>query len=264
MPSTRCGEGKSPAATVDQLSVGRITSLLRLQGCRDYAPIDCDRLSADLKALGAASSPGQAHVFREEVRRLWSAVGRKLRRGRGRSRSRRRRGRAASCGRDSSLSSRRGASGHRKARHRSRSCSHSPVPLVQHGAKPSRSRSAQQSPLVGDDRARGEARKGGSPTWSGGSESGETSSQNKGVARRRRCGSSGAAADQCRTLRSMRQECLDSRPVAPLVSSRLQLDTKDPLRERRNVGDACRHSGSMDHVSRECSRYEAGRLNAGW
>ncbi|CAE7538126.1 rpl31 [Symbiodinium pilosum] len=68
--------------SVDQLSVGMLASLMQLQGCRGYTPIDSGRAVADLKELRAATPAAEARQqVREDLQSFWSRL-RRLRRGR--------------------------------------------------------------------------------------------------------------------------------------------------------------------------------------
>eukprot|EP00439_Symbiodinium_sp_Y106_P073295 s1340_g13.t2 len=74
--------------SVDQLSVGMLASLMQLQGCRGYTPIDSARAAADLRELRAATPAAEARQqVRDDLQSFWSRL-RRLRRGRRSSRHR--------------------------------------------------------------------------------------------------------------------------------------------------------------------------------
>lgn len=85
------------------MPVGRLCSMVKLQGCADYEPIDIDRVRGFMMQLDRERSrnPGaEREKFRQELRECWQRIRRKLRkaameeddsRSRSRGRSRRRR-----------------------------------------------------------------------------------------------------------------------------------------------------------------------------
>lgn len=78
-------------AEVERLSVGRLSSLVKLQGCRNYSQIDLSNLPSDLREL--RSSGRQPTVeLKDELDNFWTELGSTLSRKRSRSRSRQRSG----------------------------------------------------------------------------------------------------------------------------------------------------------------------------
>eukprot|EP00929_Paragymnodinium_shiwhaense_P060271 TRINITY_DN3011_c0_g1_i1.p1 TRINITY_DN3011_c0_g1~~TRINITY_DN3011_c0_g1_i1.p1 ORF type:complete len:301 (+),score=60.99 TRINITY_DN3011_c0_g1_i1:131-1033(+) len=93
------------AKIVDELPVGRLISILKRQGCRDYTPLDVsgDRLHRDLREHTVRREANRGEEFTSEVKHFWSALRKELReerrRSRSRSRSRRKKKRSRSRGR---------------------------------------------------------------------------------------------------------------------------------------------------------------------
>jgi len=125
------------ALTIEQMPVGRLASIMKLQGCRDYTPVDTNRFRGDMRKLDLMPFP--AHGFQEELRIFWSKTRRNMRHsrrdsrsrsisrpkhrgrvGRSRSRSGRRRVRTSSRGRHARSSSGRRRSPSRRRSHGAR------------------------------------------------------------------------------------------------------------------------------------------------
>lgn len=122
---------KDKGAAVDELSVGKLASLMHIQGCRNYTAVDSSRASRDLRDIrdNKVSSEARQQI-RDDLQSFWSELRQLRRRPRhsgspenhrkGRRRARRRRrvrspeeqgaahGRAASSGSESAGSGRHG------------------------------------------------------------------------------------------------------------------------------------------------------------
>ena len=122
---------KDKGAAVDELSVGKLASLMHIQGCRNYTAVDSSRASRDLRDIrdNKVSSEARQQI-RDDLQSFWSELRQLRRRPRhsgspenhrkGRRRARRRRrlrspeeegaahGRAASSGGESAGSGRHG------------------------------------------------------------------------------------------------------------------------------------------------------------
>lgn len=291
------------AATVDSMPVGRLTSLLRLQRCQGYTPVDAERLPGDLEVLKASAQccPG----LQERLRHFWAKLRRRVLRARRRHKLspsssssstecskmwHRRRSRGDSS--SSSPRCRRGHRGHHdsRSRKRSRGRSRSNCSSVSHHSKQHKSRSYKRSRRTTSSSIHVE----GQSTISKQLPSqkcirGISSSSSSSSIARSRSSSQGdvnhqphrtgdpsraAAAAVTRAVISRQgytEISLDGLTRRPEVGpsdqdvesyrKRLAQYHEVDARDRRRFGEVCRRCGSTNHISRECTRYECGRLS---
>lgn len=71
---------KDKGAAVDELSVGKLASLMHIQGCRNYTAVDSSRASRDLRDIrdNKVSSEARQQI-RDDLQSFWSEL-RQLRR----------------------------------------------------------------------------------------------------------------------------------------------------------------------------------------